>query len=180
MRKSQVNHAGGDKPSEVEQAALTAYPSGQDGAGQNLLVIMLTRQIAAREWTLHDAAAALGVSYPYLQALLRGQRPISQASKTVLAAMAEFLDIPVAQAYIWSGALTAEDFFRKRSLDAELRGLYERLLAHPDFGAYAPTTQEWAALHPNLRILIAALYERATGERVLSPVSVPTEDEPAQ
>lgn len=141
----------------------------------NILIWYLTREIAERGWTIHDAATAIEVSYPYLQALLRGQRPIAQASKSVLAAMANFLDIPVAQAFIWSGALTAEDFFRKRSLDTEMSNLYEQMLESEDFGAYMPTATAWASLDNNIRVLIAALYERVTGKRILSPVTVPTE-----
>jgi transcriptional regulator with XRE-family HTH domain len=142
----------------------------------NILIWYLTREIAERGWTIHDAATAIDVSYPYLQALLRGQRPIAQASKSVLAAMANFLDVPVAQAFIWSGALTAEDFFRKRSLESEMSNLYEQMLESEDFGAYMPTATAWTSLDINIRVLIAALYERVTGERILAPVTVPTED----
>ena len=140
--------------------------------GGNLLLWRLARRMRDSGDSLQSAAAKLGISYPYLQALLRGQRPVAQSSKSVLAAIASYLDIPVAQAYIWSGALTAEDFFRKPTLVSELDALYEKLLHSTEFGAYMPTTDQWGALDTNVKVLIAALYEKASGDLVLEPVRV--------
>ena len=136
------------------------------------LLCLLARKMRDSGDTQKSAAAKLGISYPYLQALLLGQRPVAQSSKSVLAAIASYLDIPVAQAYIWSGALTVEDFFRKPTLASELDALYEKLLHSAEFGAYMPTTDQWGALDTNVKVLIAALYEKASGDLVLEPVRV--------
>ena len=140
----------------------------------NLLLSLLASKMRECGDTLNSSAAKLGISYPYLQALLRGQRPVAQASKSVLAAISDYLDIPVAQAYIWSGALTVEDFFRKPTLASELDALYEKLVHSTEFGAYMPTADQWGALDANVKVLIAALYEKTSGDRVLEPVRVPT------
>ena len=155
-------------------------PSGSDDHrnGGNLLLWSLARKRRDSGDSLQSAAAKLGISYPYLQALLRGQRQVAQSSKPVLAAIANYLDIPVAQAYIWSGALTAEDFFRKPTLASELDALYETLLQSAEFGAHVPTADQWRALDTNLKVLIAALYEKASGVRILEPVRVPTNSVP--
>ena len=139
----------------------------------NILLRLLAHTMRNSGDSLQSAAAKLGISYPYLQALLRGQRPVERASKPVLAAISSYLDIPVAQAYIWSGALMAEDFFRQPTLASELDALYEKLLHSTEFGAYAPPPDQWGALDTNVKALIAALHEKASGDRVLEPVCVP-------
>ena len=68
----------------------------QSGSGGNILLWRLARKRMDAGDTLQSAAAKLGISYPYLQALLGGQRPVERASKPVLAAISSYLDIPVA------------------------------------------------------------------------------------
>lgn len=142
-------------------------------AQQNLLIWKLTQLAQQKGDRLTDVADKLGISYPYLSALLRGTRPITQASKSTLAAMAHYLDVPVAQAFVWAGVLTSEDFFQPKRLESDLETLYAALLSHPDFGAYAPTRARWAALDTPTKVLIAALFERASGQRFMAEISVP-------
>lgn len=156
-----TSHSGEDKPHEG------AEPSA------NLLLWRLTVRARERGHSAHDLAHVLGISYPYLQALLRGARPIEGASKTVLSAMAEYLGVSVAQAFVWAGVLVAQDFFYQPTLENNLARLYDAMLNDSEIGPFTPPPEKWRDLPGDIKVFIAALYERASGRRFLDPVKIP-------
>lgn len=148
-------------------------PDARNAQRSNILLWRLAVMAQERGESAQDVARQIKVSYPYFMALLRGQRPIENASKEVLTAIANYLGISVAQAYVWAGVLRAEDFFSPKSLQTEMADLYRHMMSNPEFGTYVPTPDEWRSLPTTTKVLIAALYERATGERFLSALMVP-------
>lgn len=164
--------------STSSQAHMRSAKSNEGAArpsdSANLLLWRLTVRARERGHTAHDLAHALGISYPYLQALLRGERPIAGASKSVLSAMAAYLGVSVAQAFVWAGVLVAEDFFYQPTLQNNLSLLYDALLHDSDVGPFAPPPEKWRELPDDIKVFIAALYERASGRRFLDPVKIPT------
>lgn len=121
-------------------------------------------KLKERGETTHQLAKQLGIAYPYLMALARDERKLPNVDREVLENAANYLGIPVAQAYILAGALKHEDFFFADSLDAEIKSLYEAMSKHPHWCGYAPSRAAWEALPQQVKLLIGMLFERVTGK----------------
>lgn len=111
----------------TSRAATGQKKAKQDRPKQNLLVRALWSCMDRRGHSIHDLADALGVTYGYLLSIARGERPMNSVSRDILARAAEYLQIPLAQAYVWAVSPRPEYFYNSRSLAFELDALYEDL-----------------------------------------------------
>lgn len=146
-----------------------------DLARSNILVARLTATMRERGDSNAEAAKSMDVGYAYYMALLRGERPIQDASKSHLAKFAKYLGVSTAQAFIWAGALSASDFFYEKSVAQELHAVYTHMLSNDQLAHLAPSKMMWDNMPLDQRILIAGLYEQATGLKFLSRVKVPSQ-----
>lgn len=137
---------------------------------QPVLMEMLTEAAKARGDTPHELASEIGIGYPYLMALMRGSRPTATMEREKLVLAADYLDVSVAQVYIWAGALSPADFFARSTLNKELGTLYLAMRNHPDWGPYCPDQKEWDAIDDDnrMKLMLALLFEQVTGNQYLS------------
>ncbi|MCX7173806.1 MAG: hypothetical protein NT159_07760 [Proteobacteria bacterium] len=117
-------------------------------------------------------AAGLSIGYPYLMALARGTRPTADLGRDILTAAAKYLDVPIAQAYLWAGALLPTDFFFEPSLRRELQDVFTAIQTHPHWGGFCVKKSEWDSLSDEARILYALLFEKATDKHILSRTKI--------
>lgn len=160
---------------EATQAATGQKKAKQDRPKQNLLVRALWSCMDRRGHSIHDLADALGVTYGYLLSIARGERPMNSVSRDILARAAEYLQIPLAQAYVWAGVLAPEDFYNSRSLAFELDALYEDLKNNTGLNFFLPTKEEWDNLPARPKLTIAIMYENLRGKFFLSHVDIAKE-----
>lgn len=141
-----------------------------------VLMEALTDAAAIRGETPAELASHLNIGYPYMMALMRGSRPTSELPRKTLEAAADYLDVTVAQAYIWAGALHPTDFISKPRMRKEMATLYRALQDHDDWGGFCPTKAEWARLPDTSRTLIALLFEQVIGTQYLSRTHIPASE----
>lgn len=125
------------------------------------LINQLWTTMKSRDETPADLAHQMGITYAYLMALARGERPIDHASRPVLTAAAAYLKLPVAQAYLLADALLPEDFAYTPDIEEKFERIHELMLRDPVWCGYAHAPKEWKRLDAKTKLLIGLLYERA-------------------
>lgn len=123
----------------------------------------------------YDLASHLGIGYAYLTQLLRGLKPVNRISRKTLIAAAKYLDVPVAQVYLWAGAIQPEDFIHESKFEMSGGDIYTSMRRHPQFGGFMPNEKEWAALPKTAKLIITLLFESVTGETLTSKTLIPPE-----
>lgn len=156
---------GSKKTSSAKEKAPTQESNGFPG---KRLLDALWVEMGRREEKTRDLAAALGVAYPYLMSLARGEASITTVERVVLNNAANYLDIPVAQAFILAGALREEDFFHEKTLRHELDNAYHLMQSHPDWCGYAPSVANWNSMPTKMRLFIGLLFDKATSGNLIT------------
>ena len=124
------------------------------------LIAELLNEMKKREETPHDLAKHLGISYAYLMALARGERPIPQIARPILEASAKYLRLPVAHAFLMADALSPDDFCYAPDLNERFDRVHDRILSDPVWCGYAPDRDDWYHLGTKIKMLVSLLYER--------------------
>lgn len=132
------------------------------------LVNLLWNTMKARGEAPADLASQLGITYAYLMALARGERPIDHASRPVFVAAAKYLKLPVAQTYLLADALFTEDFAYEPDLDEKFDRIHQSMLNDPVWCGYAPSQKEWRLLDKKIKMFLSLLYERNGQTRFFS------------
>jgi hypothetical protein len=128
--------------------------------GQALLDALWSKANAAGQ-SPQDLAHRLEITYPYLMALTRGQRPMYRLDRTILVRMAEFLEISVARVFLLAGLLRGEDFSCDSETADDLDGLLVEIHSHPDWRGHAPSLDDWRNSPGAIRQFVGKLYQHA-------------------
>ncbi len=140
------------KPPQVEAQAT---PPGA------ALISQLWDEMAKRGQTTHQLAESLGITYVYLMKLASGEKPIFQIGRETLVRAAEYMAIPVAQAYLLAGALSIEDFVLTPTLDERVAQVREAMVHDAMWCGLALSDDVWQQTPQEARLLICMLYEQA-------------------
>ena len=89
----------------------------------NTLLKLAIHEANIRNQSMQELASQIGISYVYLMALARGDRPTETMTRRVFDGFAAYLSISVAQAYLFSGALKPSDFLVQVSASMQLDAL---------------------------------------------------------
>jgi hypothetical protein len=138
---------------------VNAAPVSKDAP--SALMSKLWEQAAANNESVMELTDHLDMSYPYLMALARGERPTEKIDRAQLVKAAEYLKLPVGQVYLLAGALTPEDFIFEPTKDQKMQHALEAMRNDPLWAAYAPSKKVWQETLPSVQLLICLLYERA-------------------
>jgi len=111
-----------------------------------------------------------GISASYFGQLSADPELLAQASRPVIAAIAEFLEVPFVQAQLWAGQLRWEDFGMPRNPAATVIQYVDRVAMQieedPHFREFAVPLKDWSATPPSIRLRYVALYEQARALRL--------------
>lgn len=110
-----------------------------------------------------DLAKHLGIGYVYLTQLLSGKSNTAKLGRDILVAAAKYLDVPVAEAYLWAGALQSTDFVHEGKFEALSGDIFDIMSRHPCWGGFMPSREEWDKMSSRARLFIALAFEQATG-----------------
>lgn len=152
----------------TKKEAVVEFPGKQ-------LIAALWMQMTERGETTKDLAVHLGIAYPYLMALARGERPVPGVDRGVLVKAANYLSVPVVSAYIMAEALDPTDFVNHSTMDQRIRDAISQMQRHPDWCGHAPSKATWAALHKNVKLFICMLFEKATGTEIFDYATIDEE-----
>lgn len=104
---------------------------------------------------------SIGITYPYLNALMNGHRDVSGIGLDKLRIMAKFLNISFIQVLMLAEIVYPEDFaqYGGEMLDNDLDKMYENLKNDPEWRIASPTEAEWKMLSRNSKIGYALMWE---------------------
>jgi len=143
------------RASKTSQVAAQANPPGA------ALIARLWDEMTKRDQTTHQLAESLGITYVYLMKLASGEKPIFQLGRETLVRAAEYMAIPVAQAYLLAGALNIEDFVLMPTLDERFARVREAMVHDPMWCGLALSDDVWQQTPQEARLLICLLYEHS-------------------
>lgn len=133
-------------------------PSGEDAPA---LMSRLWEQAAANNESLQELADRLdNMSYPYLMALARGERPTDKMERKYLVSAAKYLNLPVGQVYLLAGVMSPEDFIFEPTKEEKMQHVLAAMRNDPLWAAHAPSEKVWQHADPSLKLLVCLLYER--------------------
>lgn len=153
-----------DKSKSRQQSVKRTTPKPRAETPQETyeaLMLKLWEKAAANNESPAELAASLDISYPYLLALARGERPTSGMTRVHLVSVAKYLSLPVGQVYLLAGALSPEDFIFEPTQDEKMQYALEAMRNDPLWTAHTPNKKVWQHADPSLKLLICLLYERA-------------------
>ncbi len=151
-------------------ASSAKTPESPAGAA---LIASLWEEISKRGDTPKALAEHLGITYVYLMALARGEKPIPQVGREVLKRAADYLGTPVAQAYLLAGALNPEDFVLNPSMDERMARIKDAMTHDAMWCGLALTQEVWEQTPREARLLICMLYEQSAKTTWLDWTMVP-------
>lgn len=131
------------------------------------LMSFLAAEAQNRQETPTDLAQHLGIGYVYMTQLLSGKKDTAKLGRDILVASAAYLDVPVAEAYLWAGALQPTDFVHVGKFKAMSGDIFDVMSRHPHWGGFMPTRDEWDGMSERARIFVTLAFESATGHTVL-------------
>jgi transcriptional regulator with XRE-family HTH domain len=117
----------------------------------------------------YDLCEQIGITYPYLNALSNGHRPVSGVSLDKLRKMGDFLGLTFVQTQMLAEIIKPEDFVQQKgeSLNNQLNDAIESMRQNTEWGSAAPTHKEWGALSLNTRIGIAMLWQSFSSKKFI-------------
>lgn len=155
----------------------TTRPAPAPSKMHHPIMSMLAAEAANRGDTPTQLANHLGIGYVYLTQLLRGLKPTERLSRPVLVAAAHYLDVPVAQAYLWAGALEPTDFIHEGKFEQAVGEIFEIMSRHPDWGGFMPNIHEWNQLPPKGQLAMVLMFEKATGTSLTDKTRIPPDSQ---
>lgn len=158
--------AGDDAGNEAEQEEVgSSEPLPVTGKR----LIDLTRQRLAElnkpERAILDI---IGVTYVYWNALTNGHRRLSGLPHAKMQRLADFLEIPVIQAYMLADLYTPADLVVHKDLADHLKGSLAKMRADKRWNFIAPPDEAWDATPEASQLAIILLYERVAGQALLT------------
>ena len=121
--------------------------------------------------TYAEVPGMLGMSYSHFSTLMSNSSRIKTLSHEKMTAIAKYLNVSLAQVYVWAGVLTAEDFSTPNALEGDLERAFRAMQTDPN-DLLCPTSSEWQSLSQEMRVFIVGLYEWASGSNYLAPLRV--------
>lgn len=137
------------------------------------LMSKVWEKAAANGESLAELAVILDMSYPYLMALARGERPTDKMDRVYLVSVAKYLNLPVGQVYLLAGALSPEDFIFEPTKDEKMQHVLSAMRTDPLWTAYVPNEKVWQNADPSLKLLVCLMYERAAKTSFLDGTEAP-------
>lgn len=137
--------------------------------GAALIHLVLDRA-AQLDMDKHELCSAIDITYPYLNALSNGHRPIPGMSHEKLRKIAKFLRLPFMQVLMLAEIVTPEDFIHDSEDELEAASLSALLAmrSEPEWGRVAPTDEEWKVLSLRTRMGFALMWEVINSKRYLN------------
>lgn len=145
-------------------------PASPPGAA---LIARLWEEMSRRGHTTKQLAETLGITYIYLMALARGEKPIYQLGRDVLVRAAEYLNAPVAQTYLLAGVLNPEDFVLTPTLEDRMARVRDAMAHDTMWSGMELSDEVWNETPQEARLLICMLYEQAAKTTWLDWTMIP-------
>lgn len=131
------------------------------------LMSYLAAEAVDRNESPTELSQHLGIGYVYMTQLLSGKKDTSKLGREILVAAAQYLKVPVVQAYLWAGALKPADFFYERDEVLLSGDTFDVLSRHQNWGGFMPSKKEWDKAPADLKQLAIMLFEEVTGTDVI-------------
>ena len=139
------------------------------------IVAVLEEYAGRKSITLLELSKRLGIPYSTVTAAMRGERPMPVDAE-VRERLAELLDVSGLQIAVWCGLLSGADFVVRGDTGEQLLdGVLDRVRADPSVGVSAASDAAWADTPREVKVMLAHIYQRLIGQRILPTAKVPAQ-----
>lgn len=136
------------------------------------LVNLVRKKAAEKGMTERQIADEFSISPIYWNSLTNGNRLIGSLPRETMEKVAEFVEMPLVQAYVLAGQFEPKDFVVKVRLESQLMASIEKMRADQRWATLAPTDSDWASTALNVKVALVALYESVSQTELLDSVKV--------
>lgn len=134
--------------------------------GQQLMQ-MLWKKMIDKDHTPAELSKIIGISYTYLMKLNSGDKSVNGISIDSLRSIADYIGITTAHAALVGGFFEPKDFFLQASIEERVEMAFDGIKRDPVVGGIAVTNQVWESLQPEVKFLIAVLFENKVNTNIL-------------
>lgn len=134
---------------------------------ETTLMSYLAAEAQNRNETPVDLAKHLGIGYVYLTQLLSGKKDTSRLGREILIAAAEYLRVPVAEAYLYAGALLPTDFVCEWESNLVSGDVLDVMARQPHWGGFVPKREVWESMPEEAKLFVLFAFESATGMQLI-------------
>jgi len=148
---------------------------------QQMVLKKLAATMQEKGHSLEEAARAAGLSYSYLVGLKNGQRHAVRSDVTRVQKIADYLDVPLVQIYIWGGFFKPIDFIAKRTMKDGVSEAFDRMSNDSIMATMVPSAMDWnnpRKWSDDAKLTLALLYEKLSDQIFLKHAYAELNEEP--
>lgn len=108
--------------------------------------------------TLAEMARSIGITYAYLSALRRGERPTERVQVDVVRKIAKFANMSPMTVSVYLGIFEIDDFFIKIQKKDKIDSAFSSMQRHKVWGIYIPDKSKFDDLPEEFQVLITLMY----------------------
>lgn len=105
-----------------------------------------------------DMARAIGISYAYLSALRRGERPCERVQIDVVRKIAKFANMSPMTVAVYLNIFEIDDFFIKIQKKDKIDSSFASMQRHKVWGIYIPDKSKFDNLPEEFQVLITLMF----------------------
>lgn len=134
------------------------------------LIHLLLERADRLDMDKHELCRSIDMTYPYLNALANGHRPITGISHDKLRKIGSFLGLPFMQVLMLAEIVAPEDFVHENDneIDAASWSALKAMRNEPEWGRVAPSDDEWKSLSLRTRLGFVLMWEIISSKRYLN------------
>lgn len=152
-----------------ETPVATSYePSNQNEVreSQAPLIDRLNQRMVQDGLNQGTLARRINVTPSYITSIFSGFRWVPKSDRRVINAIAEYMEVPVLQIFIWAGFFGPSDLIVENDLSSRLNAYFQTITNDPMVRHISPPASEWKKWDDKTKLRYVMLYE-VTASRAL-------------
>lgn len=134
------------------------------------LIAAIRACLSRKGMTVQEAAGELGISHIHLSSMLTGVRRFSGLSQDKQDRLAVLLSMKKSEMFVLAGMLSPEDLLPDHSQD-RIEATLQQIQNDPEFRLFSLGKADIDSASARVKLLLAALYEKAITESLRATVA---------
>lgn len=114
-----------------------------------------------------ELAKIIGTTPSFITSMFNGLRWVPRSDRRIIESLAEYLQVPLIQIFIWSGFFGPKDLVIKNELPERLKVAYQMMSNDPMVRHMIPPQLEWDQWESKIQLRFVMLYEITAAKALL-------------
>lgn len=121
-------------------------------------------------------AKRLGITPSYITSMFNGFRWVPKSDRRVIDAIAEYMDVPVIQVFVWAGFFGPADMVVENNLTERLAVAFKVISSDPLVRHITPPLSEWNTWDNKTKLRFVLLYEIMSSKVLMDHAAIEYKD----